>query len=81
MTVPKRKRSRQHERTAIQQWFKRGYNTNPLTRLALQSLVLTPEALLKCATDEYIRGRPELVRKELDLLSLQAIAATLEGEV
>jgi len=70
-----------YERSAIQQWFQRGNATSPLTGNHLPSLVLTPERPLQRAIEEYLNARPELERKQLDLLSLEAIAETLENEI
>jgi hypothetical protein len=70
-----------YERTAINEWLRRGNNTSPLTALVLPSLVLTPERPLKRAIEEYLVARPELERKELDIQSLQAAAHMLEQEL
>ena len=68
------------EKSAIQQWFRRRHDTSPSTGLQLPSLVLKPELPLQRAIEEYSSYRPELVRKELDILSLQTIAESLEEE-
>ena len=67
-----------YDREAIQEWFRLGNNTNPLTGSVLASVVLAPATALRRTIDEYLIARPELVRKEQDFLSLQIVVKTLE---
>jgi len=64
-----------YERTAIQEWIKRGRAgriISPKTGLILPDIRLTPNLPLKRAIDEYMSLRPAL---------LQSAAATLEQEL
>lgn len=73
-----------YERAAIQDWIRRstpGQIISPVTGSVLPSISLTPETPLKRAIEEYLSLRPELQRVELDKLSLQKAAATLEEEL
>ena len=73
-----------YERAAIQDWFvsrRAGQLISPVTGAILPSRNLTAEVPLKRAIDEYLTLRPELQRVELDRLSLEMAAATLEEEL
>ena len=62
------------ERAAIAEWFRLGHETNPLTNQLLPSLVLTPDVPLRAAITEYMRLRPEVVRREVDIQQAAAMA-------
>lgn len=70
-----------YDRNAILQWFQRGNRRSPMTGKELPSLALRDEVALRQAIEEYISYRPNLIRKELDLTSLETAAATLESEL
>ncbi|CAE8617334.1 unnamed protein product [Polarella glacialis] len=61
-----------YERSAIEEWFRRcsGPLRSPLTNLPLPTVLLAPNRALQRAIEEYLHGRPELVRKELDRASV-----------
>ena len=76
-----------YERSAVNEWFRSRRSqrppvpiTSPSTGLALPSLALTPEEPLRRAIEEYVAARPELARRELDLISLQKVVETLEQD-
>ena len=69
-----------YERSAINEWFRSRRSqrppvpiASPSTGLAFPSLALTPEEPLRRAIEEYVAARPELARRELDLISLQKV--------
>lgn len=74
-----------YESEAIQEWFRRGHRTSPVTGSELTSLTLSPEVPLRRAIEEYMALRPEIARRELnlrsDLLALRNITAALEEEL
>merc|ERR1719414_126901 len=66
-----------YEREAIEEWFKWGHTTSPLTGLQLPSLQLTPELTLGQAIDENMQQVvPEVQPVDLELLS--TLAAQLQ---
>ncbi|CAE8607045.1 unnamed protein product [Polarella glacialis] len=62
-----------YERTAIEEWFRRsrGSHRSPMTNLPLPTVLLAPNRALQRAIEEYLQCRPELVRKELDRVSVE----------
>eukprot|EP00929_Paragymnodinium_shiwhaense_P064711 TRINITY_DN32451_c0_g1_i1.p2 TRINITY_DN32451_c0_g1~~TRINITY_DN32451_c0_g1_i1.p2 ORF type:complete len:205 (-),score=23.25 TRINITY_DN32451_c0_g1_i1:1199-1813(-) len=70
-----------YDRQCIEMWFATGSWRSPMTNRELASLLLTPEAPLKRAIEEYMQARPEIGRKTLDFLSLEEAAATLQQDV
>jgi len=48
-----------YEREAIEQWFRAGNQTSPLTGQGLDSLSLIPNHTLRSAIQEYIDGHPD----------------------
>ena len=70
-----------YDRDSINAWFRRGHNTSPLTGVQLPNLIVTPETPLRRAIEEYLSARPEIVRSQLDLLSFQEAAVTLEADL
>ena len=62
------------EREAITEWFRLGHQTSPLTNLQLPSLVLTTDRPLRAAIEEYMRLRPEVVRREVDIQQAAGMA-------
>eukprot|EP00746_Dinoflagellata_sp_MGD_P001982 gnl/MRDRNA2_/MRDRNA2_103801_c0_seq1.p1 gnl/MRDRNA2_/MRDRNA2_103801_c0~~gnl/MRDRNA2_/MRDRNA2_103801_c0_seq1.p1 ORF type:complete len:313 (-),score=76.91 gnl/MRDRNA2_/MRDRNA2_103801_c0_seq1:82-1020(-) len=70
-----------YERSAILQWFQRGNRRSPMTGQELPSLALREEVALRQAIEEYISYRPDLIRKELDFISLETAAAAMESEL
>lgn len=70
-----------YERAAILNWFQRGNCTSPMTGHPLPSLVLRSCAPLRRAIEEFVAARPGIVRKELNRLSLETAAATLEADL
>ena len=61
------------ERAALEQWFRLGHRTNPLTNEQLPSLKLTPDHPLRAAIQEYLRLRPEIARPRADLQQAAAM--------
>lgn len=70
-----------YEQSAIQEWFRRGHRTSPVTGIELPSLALTPETPLRRAIEEYMCARPEIASAKLELLSVQHAAELLEAEL
>jgi len=70
-----------YDRAAIVQWFQRGHRTSPMTGLSLPSLALVDESPLRRAIEEYILGRPGILRKQLDHLSVLAAAESMEEQL
>lgn len=74
-----------YENEAIQEWFRRGHRTSPVTGAELTNLALLPEIPLRRAIEEYMALRPEIARRELnlhsDLLSSRNVIAALEEEL
>jgi len=74
-----------YERDAIQEWFRRGHRTSPVTGAELTNLALLPEVPLRRAIEEYMALRPEIARRELslrnDLVELRNTTAALEEEL
>lgn len=70
-----------YDKQSIQEWFRRGNRTSPMTGLPLASIALLDEAPLKRAIDDYLKARPEILTRNLDYLSIQSAAATLEAEL
>lgn len=74
-----------YESDAIQEWFRRGHRTSPVTGAVLVNLALLPEVPLRRAIEEYMALRPEIARRELnlrsDLLTLRNVTAALEEEL
>lgn len=70
-----------YERSAIEQWFRRGNRTSPMTGTTLTSLQLTLDLPLKRAIEEYMTQRPEMERRVLNELSLEEAARVLESEL
>ena len=70
-----------YDKQSIQQWFRRGNRTSPMTGLPLTSIALLAEGPLKRAIDDYSTARPEVLSCHLDYLSIQSAAATLEAEL
>jgi len=52
-----------YERACIEEWFRRGNLTSPLTSMALPTLQLVPNEALRKAIAEYVRLRPDSRRK------------------
>lgn len=73
-----------YESDAIQEWFRRGHRTSPVTGAELVNLSLLPEVPLRRAIEEYMALRPEIARRELtlrsDLLNLRNVVEKLEQE-
>lgn len=74
-----------YENESIQEWFRRGHRTSPVTGAELTNLALSPEVPLRRAIEEYMALRPEIARRELnlrsDLLTLRNVTAALEEEL
>lgn len=74
-----------YESEAIQEWFRRGHRTSPVTGAVLANLALLPEVPLRRAIEEYMALRPEIARRELDLrtdiLDLRNATEVLEQEL
>lgn len=74
-----------YESDAIQEWFRRGHRTSPVTGAELVNLALLPEVPLRRAIEEYMALRPEIARRELalrsDLLTLRNMTEKLEQEL
>lgn len=70
-----------YERAAILNWFQRGNCTSPMTGYPLPSLVLRASAPLRRAIEEFVAARPGIVRKELNRISIEMAAATLEADL
>lgn len=70
-----------YEKSAIEQWFRRGHRTSPLTGATLPSLTLTTDAPLQRAIEEYMMQRPEMERQVLSQLSLEEAARSLETDL
>lgn len=74
-----------YEREAIQEWFRRGHRTSPVTGMMLPNLALLPEVPLRRAIEEYMCVRPDIARKEYNLrsalLAAQEVAKDLESEL
>jgi len=74
-----------YESDAIQEWFRRGHRTSPVTGVELINLALLPEVPLRRAIEEYMALRPEIARREItlrsDLLTLRNVAEKLEQEL
>ena len=77
-----------YERSAVNEWFRNRRSqrppvpiTSPSTGLAFPSLALTPEEPLRRAIEEYVAARPELARRELDLISLQWRLSSKTSEI
>lgn len=74
-----------YENESIQEWFRRGHRTSPVTGAELTNLALLPEIPLRRAIEEYMALRPEIARRELnlrsDLLSSRNVIAALEEEL
>jgi len=74
-----------YESDAIQEWFRRGHRTSPVTGAELINLALLPEVPLRRAIEEYMALRPEIARKELtlrsDLLTQRGVVEKLEQEL
>ncbi|CAE8604138.1 unnamed protein product [Polarella glacialis] len=60
-----------YERAAIEEWFRASRDSlrSPMTNLPLPTVLLAPNRALQSAIEEYLQGRPELARKELDRAS------------
>merc|ERR1719162_2421034 len=56
-----------YESESIQEWFRRGHRTSPVTGAELTNLALLPEVPLRRAIEEYMALRPEIARRELSL--------------
>jgi len=52
-----------YERACIEEWFRQGNLTSPLTSMALPTLQLVPNEALRQAIAVYVRLRPDLRRK------------------
>lgn len=52
-----------YERACIEEWFRQGNLTSPLTSMALPTLDLVPNEALRQAIAVYVRLRPDLRRK------------------
>lgn len=70
-----------YERSAIEQWFRRGNRTSPMTGATLPSLQLTADLPLQRAIEEYLALRPEIERRAMNQLSLEEAARMLESEL
>jgi len=74
-----------YEREAIQEWFRRGHRSSPVTGMMLPNLALLPEVPLRRAIEEYMCLRPDIARKEYNLrsalLAAQEVAKDLEQEL
>lgn len=74
-----------YERDAIQEWFRRGHRSSPVTGMMLPNLALIPEVPLRRAIEEYMCLRPDIARKEYnlrsDLAAAQDAAKCLEEEL
>eukprot|EP00933_Yihiella_yeosuensis_P030758 TRINITY_DN2433_c1_g1_i2.p1 TRINITY_DN2433_c1_g1~~TRINITY_DN2433_c1_g1_i2.p1 ORF type:complete len:455 (+),score=62.54 TRINITY_DN2433_c1_g1_i2:64-1365(+) len=73
-----------YDRASIEAWFRscRGQVfTSPLTGVHLPSRELIDNFPLRHAIEQYLQWRPEIERKELDRLSLEEAAATLQEEM
>ena len=57
---------RVYERPAIEEWFRRGHETSPLTNARLPSLQLTTDHAFRGAIDEYLARRPEIARRTVN---------------
>ena len=64
-----------NERAAIQRWLRGGRRTRPMTGAVLPSVVLTAEAPLRRAIEEYVGLRPELARLSLAVAEANAALA------
>jgi hypothetical protein len=65
-----------YERKAIEEWFRRGYRTSPMTNSFLPHSILTPNVNLKNAIDEFLEENSFLEKKSQDDYNdlLQAVA-------
>lgn len=74
-----------YEREAIQEWFRRGHRSSPVTGMMLPNLALLPEVPLRRAIEEYMCLRPDIARKEFNLrsalTSAQEVVKDLEEEL
>jgi len=70
-----------YERRAIEQWFRSGKRTSPLTGADLPSLSIVADAPMQRAIQEYVAMRPELARPRTECQSLQAAALALQVDL
>ena len=69
-----------YEREFIDQWFKRGNRTSPLTNQPLDNFTLTPNLALKKAIIDFRQKMPEIQRENALKLNMKAKIEALEKE-
>lgn len=69
-----------YEREFIDQWFKRGNRTSPLTNQPLDNFTLAPNLALKKAISDFKQKMPEIQRENALKLNMKAKIEALEKE-
>jgi len=70
-----------YEKSAIQEWFRRGHRTDPITNQPLISTNIVPNYSLRRAIESFLQSYPELCNQGNDQASLEAIIEIQEQKL